>query len=158
MGRIKWCFPECLSGRKVNITGSTKTLEMMGGINNGIFVGNMLQQWKMLLNYYLRKMCSVRYFLRKVGSVFLCWVLSQFSSVAQLCPALWDPMDCSKSDMPVHHQLPELAQTHVHWVGDAIQPSHPRLSPSPPAFSLSQHQGLFQWISSLHHVAKVLEL
>ena len=85
MGWIKWCFPECFSGRKVNITGSTKTLEMMGGTNNGIFVGNMLQQWKMLLNYYLRKMCSVRYFPRKVGPIFLCWVLSQFSSVAQLC-------------------------------------------------------------------------
>ena len=67
-------------------------------------------------------------------------------------------MDCSIPGFPVHHQLPELAQTHVHWVGDAIQPSHPLLSPSPPAFSLSQHQGLFQWVSSSHQVAKVLEL
>ena len=58
----------------------------------------------------------------------------------------------------VHHQLPELAQTHVHWIGDAIQPSHPLLPPSPPAFSLSQHQGLFQWMGSEHQVAKVLEL
>ena len=60
--------------------------------------------------------------------------------------------------LPVHHQLPDLAQTHVHWVSDAIQPSHPLSSPSPPACNLSQHQSLFQWVSSLHHVAKVLEL
>ena len=67
-------------------------------------------------------------------------------------------MDCSTPGFPVHHQLLKLAQTHVHWVGDAIQPSHPLLSPSPPAFNLSQHQGLFQWVSSSHQVAKVLEL
>ena len=63
-----------------------------------------------------------------------------FSSVARLCPTLCDPMDCSTPGLPVHHQLLELTQTHVHWVGDAIQPSHPLLSPSPPAFSLSQHR------------------
>ena len=68
----------------------------------------------------------------------------QFSSVAQLCPALCDPMNCSTPGLPVHHQLPEFTQTHVHCVGDAIQPSHPRLSPPPPALNLSQHQGLFQ--------------
>ena len=67
------------------------------------------------------------------------------------------PMDCSTPGLPVHHQLPELAQTHVHWVGDAVQPSHPLLSPSP-AFNLSQHQGLFQWVSSSHQMAKVLGL
>ena len=78
-------------------------------------------------------------------------------SVAQSCPTLCDPMDCSTPGLPVHHQLPELAQTHIHWVGDAIQPSHPLLSPSPPALNLSQHQGLFKWASSLHQVAKVLE-
>ena len=64
-------------------------------------------------------------------------------------------MYCSTSGFPVHHQLPELAQTHVHWVGDAIQPSHPLSFPSPPAFNLSQHLGLFQWVNSLHQVAKV---
>ena len=78
----------------------------------------------------------------------------QFSSVAQSCPTLCNPMDCSKPGLPVHHQLLEFTQTHVHWVGDAIQPSHPLLSPSPPAFHLSQHQGLFQWVSSSHQVAK----
>ena len=67
-------------------------------------------------------------------------------------------MDCSTLGFPVHHQLLELCQTHIHPVGDAIQPSHPLLSPSLPAFNLSQHQGLFQRVSSLHQVAKVLEL
>ena len=81
----------------------------------------------------------------------------QFSSVIQLCTTLCNPMDCSTPGFPVYHQLPDLAQTHVHWVSDAIQWSHPLSSPSPPAFNLSQHQGLFQWVSSSHQVAKVLE-
>ena len=79
----------------------------------------------------------------------------QFS--CQSCLTLWDPMEWSKPGFPVHYQHPELAQTHVHWVGDAIQPSHPLSSPSPSAFNLSQHQGLFQWVSSSYQVAKVLE-
>ena len=78
-------------------------------------------------------------------------------SVANLCSTLCDLIDCSVPGFPVLHQLLELAQTHVHWVSDASQPSHPLLSPSPPAFSLCQHQGLFQWIGSFHQVAKVLE-
>ena len=65
---------------------------------------------------------------------------------SQLCPTLCDPMDCSTPGFPIHHQLPELTETHVHWVGDAIQPSHPLLSHSPPAFNLSQHQSLFKWV------------
>ena len=77
-----------------------------------------------------------------------------FSSVAQLCPTLCNPMDYSTPGFPVHHQLLELTKTHVHWVGDAIQPFHPLLFPSPPVFTLSQHQGLSQWISSSHQVAK----
>ena len=81
----------------------------------------------------------------------------QFSSVPQSCLTLCDPMACSTSVFPVHHQLLEFTQTHVHWVGDAIQPSYYLSSPFPPAFNLSQHQGLFQWVSSLHQVAKVLE-
>ena len=83
------------------------------------------------------------------------WV--QFSSVAQSCPTLCDPMNHSMPSLPVHHQLPESTQTHVHLVSDAIQPSRPLSSPSPPALNLSQHQGLFKWLSSLHQVAKVLE-
>ena len=80
----------------------------------------------------------------------------QFSSVTQLCPTLCDPMDCSRPGLPVHHQLPEFTQTHVHRVSDAIQPSHPLSSPSPPTFNLSQHR-LFKWVSSLQQVARVLE-
>ena len=80
------------------------------------------------------------------------------SSVIQLCLTLCDPMDCSTPDLPVHHQLLEFTQAHVRWVGDAIQPSHPPSSPSPPAFNPSQHQGLFKWVSSSQQVAKVLEL
>ena len=79
------------------------------------------------------------------------------SSVTQSCLTLCDPMDCSMSGFPVHHQHLELTPTHVHWVGDAIQPSHPLSSPSLPAFKLSKHQGLFQWVNSSHHVTKVLE-
>ena len=82
---------------------------------------------------------------------------AQVSSVAQACPSLCDPTGRSTPGLSVHHQLPESTQTHVHWVSDAIQPSHPLSSPSPPAFNLSQHQGLFQWVSSSHQVAKVLE-
>ena len=81
----------------------------------------------------------------------------QLSSVTQSCLTLCNPMDCSVPGFPVHHQLPECTQTHIYWVGDAIQPSHPQSSPSPPAFNLSQHQGLFTWVSSSHQVAKILE-
>ena len=78
-------------------------------------------------------------------------------SVAQSCPTLCDPMNRSTPGLPVHHQLPEFTQTHVHRVSDAIQPSQPLSSPSPPAPNPSQHQSLFQWINSSHEVAKVLE-
>ena len=87
----------------------------------------------------------------------LCTKPIQFSSVTQLCPTLCDPMNCSTPGLPVHHQLPEFTQTHVHWVGDAIQPSYPLSSPTPPAPNPSQHQSLFQWVNSSHEVAKVLE-
>ena len=80
-----------------------------------------------------------------------------FSSVAQSYPTLCDPMNHSTPCLPVHHQLPESTQTHVHRVGDAIQPSHPLSSPSSPASNLSQHQGLFKWVGSSHEVAKGLE-
>ena len=81
---------------------------------------------------------------------------SLFSSVAQPCLTLCDSMNRSTQGLPVHHQLPEFTQTHVHRVSDAIQPSHPLLSPSPPAPNPSQHQSLFQWVNSSHEVAKVL--
>jgi len=87
----------------------------------------------------------------------ICPYSVQFSSVAQLCPTLCDPMNHSTPGLPVHHHLPEFTSTHVYRVGDAIQPSHPLSSPSPPAPNPSQHQSLFQWVNSSHEVAKVLE-
>ena len=93
--------------------------------------------------------------------IYVCLSISSVSqlvsSVVQSCLTLCHPMDCSTPGLPVHHQLPEFTQTHVYWVGDAIQPFHPLSSPSPPAFNLSQHQGLFKWVNSSHQVAKVLE-
>ena len=90
------------------------------------------------------------------GNFLKIFQIASVQSLAQLCPPLCDTMDCSTPGLPVHHQLVEFTQTHVHWVGDAIQLSHP-LSPSPPAFSLSQHPGLCQWVSFSHQMAKVLE-
>ena len=81
----------------------------------------------------------------------------QFSSVTQSCPTVCDPMNCSTPGLPVHHQLPEFTQTHIHQVSDASQPSQPLSSPSPPAPNPSQHQSLFQWVNSSHEVAKELE-
>ena len=109
-----------------------------------------------LLTYLMRRMRDLVPRLEWKGRVDeKAWL---FSLVAQSCPTLCNLMNCSMPDFLVHHQLPELAQTHVHWVSDdAIQPCHPLSSPSPPAFSLSQHQGLFQGVSSSHQVAKVLE-
>ena len=82
------------------------------------------------------------------------FLVPQFSSVTQSCPTPCDPMYCSTTGLPVLHEPPEFTQTYVLWVDNAIQPSHPLSSPSPPSFSLSQHQGLFQWVSSSHQVAK----
>ena len=101
-------------------------------------------KWSIDMWKYAQKMLKINH-----------WV--QFSSVAQSCLILCDPMNCSTPGLPVHHQLPEFTQTHVYRVGDAIQPSNPLSSPSPPAHNPSQHQGLFQWVNSLHEVAKVLE-
>ena len=96
---------------------------------------------------------------RGVEGTFLNIIKAIYDSSVQLLSRvrLCDPMNRSTPGLPVHHQLPGSTQTHVHWVGDAIQPSHPLLSPSPPALNLSQHQGLFKWVSSSHEVAKVLE-
>ena len=88
---------------------------------------------------------------------FFAFISVQFSSVTQLCLTPCDPMNCSTPGLPVHHQIPESSEIHVHRDSDAIQSSHPLSSPSPPALNPSQHQGLSQWVNSLHQVAKVLE-
>ena len=97
------------------------------------------------------------HFKKSHGRVKTCLSSVQFSSVAQLCLTLRDPVNRSTPGLPVHHQLPEFTQTHIHRVSDTIQPSRPLSSPSPPAPNSSQHQSLFQWVNSSHEVAKVLE-
>ena len=93
----------------------------------------------------------------KIWTTIVLLFTTVFSSVAQSCPTLCDPMNCSTPGLPVYHQLPDFTQTHVHRVSDAIQPSQPLLSPSPPAPNPSQHQSLFQWVNSSHEVVKVVE-
>ena len=104
----------------------------------------------------LRGVFSLFYFNSQELSL-LTSILFSVSSVAQSCLTLCDPMNNSTPGLPVHHQLLEFTQTHVHWVDDAIQLSHPLPSPSPPALNLSQPHGFFKWVSSLHQVAKVLK-
>ena len=105
--------------------------------------GTDCKGWAFTLQTYYRR--SVEKWI--VSGIFI-YHNSVLSSVAQSCPTLCNPMSRSTPGLPVHHQLPESTQTHVHWVGDAIQPSHPLSSPFPPVLNLSQHQGLFQWVSS----------
>ena len=116
---------------------------------------DLIQNWwrsqKLFRQAKLREFSTTKLTLQQMFSS------AQFSSVTQLCLTVCDPMNYSTPGLPVHHQLPEFTQTHVHWVGDAIQPSHPLSSPSPPAPNPSQHQGLSQWANSSHEVAKVLE-
>ena len=101
--------------------------------------------------------CSKIYlYVQKYIYISICFYF-YVRSVAQSCLTLCDPMNCSTPGLPVHHQLPEFTQTHIHWVSDAIQPSHPLSSPSPPAPNPPQHQSLFQWVNSSREVAKVLE-
>ena len=118
-----------------------------------IFVQNTGARTHLVLLWLLEK-CLITFI--SVHLKLICFSV-QFSSVVQSCPTFCDPMNRSTPGLPVHHQLTEFTQNHVHWVGDAIQPSHPLPSPSPPELSLSEHQGLFKWVSSSHHVAKVLE-
>ena len=104
---------------------------------------------------FLSRSCFFRW---RVNRLFFSFFRSdQIRSVAQSCPTLCDPMNRSTPGLPVHHQLLEFTQTHVHQVNDAIHPSHPLSSPSPPAPNPSQHQSLFQWVNSSYEVAKVLE-
>ena len=114
--------------------------------------------WRIIaLQYCVGFCCTTMWISCVCVCVCVSVLVAQFSSVTQSCLTLCDPMNRSTPGLPVHHQLPEFTQTHVHWVGDVIQPSHSLSSPSPPAPNPSQHQSLFQWVSSSHQVAKVLE-
>ena len=124
----------CTAGRKLLVSGVSDTSDSrQHGCNNRESKGPLWGSLQMTQRTY------------------------QYSLVTQLCQTLCGPTDCSIPDFPVHHQLLELAQTHIHQVSNAIQPSHPLSSPSPSTFNLSQHQGLFQCVCSSHQVAKVLE-
>ena len=148
------------------------TFDRLIYINNFPYLTTESETWLSIWTTTFKKMADSKFYIEQHGSRLRdeyvraykkypkCNFLPMkffvtFSSVAQSCPTLCDPMDCSTPGFPVHRQLPELAQTHVHWVSDAIWASHPLSPSSPPAFSLSQHQCLF--LSSLHQVAKVLE-
>ena len=136
--RNPWCV----------VSVNNKTVGQLGekAADIGIFDMNHTKRTKFLVTQILPKLAPPVTF----SSV-------QFSSVTQSCPTLCSPMNCSTPGLPVHHHLLEFTQTHVHWVSDAIQPSHPLSSPSSPAPNPSQHQSLFQWVNSSHQVAKVLE-
>ena len=141
--------------------------------SNDLFLTSLLQWfslWNLLLHCFYVQISDIIYGQKNqksnscsiwsfFGHLERIWMssFSQVSSVIQSGPALCDPMDCSTPGLPVHHHLPELTQTHVHRVRDAIQPSHPLSFPSPPTFNPSQHQGVFKWVGPLHQVAKVLE-
>ena len=126
-----------------------------------IFKPFLLEGEQSLKRCYIKMCCGMEYYSvierMKYCYVIATWMDLQFSLVVQSCLTLCDPMDCSTPGLAVHHQLLEFTQTHVHWVGDVIQPSHPLSSPSPSAFSLSQRQGLVKWVSAMLQVAKVLE-
>ena len=106
------------------------------------------------IDIFLEPSCF--FMIHQMLAMDICWS-DQIRSVAQSCPTLCDPLNRSTPGLPVHHQLPEFTQAHIQGVSDAIQPSHPLSSPSPPAPNPSQHQSLFQWVNSSHEVAKVLE-
>ena len=114
-----------------------------------------LSKFQTLAKYFIYIASSISYKILYEEGINC--IFSQFSSVAQSCLTLCDPMNRSTPGLPVHHQLPEFTQTHFHRVSDVIQPSHPLSSPSPPAPNPSQHQNLFQGVNSSHEVAKVLE-
>ena len=125
-----------------------KESDMTEPTNNNIYSSQFCQQPKCPLT---------EEWIKKMWYLFTMKYSVQFSSVAQSCPTLCYPMDRSTPGLPVHHHLPEFTQTHVHQVSDAIQPSHPLSSSSPPSPNPSQHQSLFQWVNSSHEVAKALE-
>ena len=149
------------TGKTITLTRQTFVGKVMSLLFNMLsrLVIVFLPRSKRLLISWLHLPPAVILELPKIKSLTVSTIsTSQFSSVAQLCPTLCKPMNRGTPGLPVHNQLLEPIQTHVSRTSDTIQPSHPLSSPSPPALHLSQHQGLSKWISSLHQVAKVLEL
>ena len=129
-------------------------MEVVGSLNWYNYIGKFFAICKIVQNMLILQLVIS---LMGIYKMYVCVWVSSVQLVTQSCPTLCDSMSCSTPGLPVHHQLQEFTQTHVHRVGDAIHPSHPLLSPSPPAPNPSQQQGLFQGVNSLHEVAKVLE-
>ena len=159
LGIVLWRLAYCYCLNLLLIEASyTKPYTIPWDHRNFSFALNIAEVWhithwliKRFKNF--KSLLNLRYF-----HLFKISLLDpQFSSVAQSCLTLCDFTDYSTPGFPVHHQPLELTQTHVHWVGDTIQPSHPLSSPSPSTFNLSQHQALFKWVSSSHQIVKVLE-
>ena len=141
----QWSRSRCFYGILFLFYDPTDVGNLISG--SSAFSKSSLNIWKFSVHVLLKSHVeNFEHYFARICSV-------QSLSRVQLC----NPMNRSTPDLPVHHQLPEFTQTHVHWVSDAIQLSHPLSSPSPPAFNLSQHQGLFKWVSPLHQVARVLE-
>ena len=156
-----WCFPNVLDSimplQNTLILPVADKFKEVGHLNNHKVTSRNQPFLEAIASSFCLTVSNLHLLhCQTLGSYFFDTI--QFSSVAQSCLTLCNHVDCSTPGLPIHYQLPELAQTHVHRVGNAIQPSRPLSSPPPPAFSLSQHQGLFQWVSSSHQVAKVLEL
>ena len=149
------------AGQSIGASASVLPMNIQGWFPIGM-TGSISLLSKCLLQHHSLKAsvlwCSA-FFIVQLSHPYMTTgkTISQFSSVAQSCPTLWDPMNRSTPGLPVHHQLPEFTQTHIHRVSDDIQPSHPLSSPSPPAPNPSQHQSIFQWVNSSHEVPKVLE-
>ena len=145
-----WKQPRCPSADKlIRKMWHIYTMEYYSAIKKNTFE-SVLMRWMKLEPIIQSEVSQKEKHQYSISSV-------QFSSVAQLCPTLCYAMNHSTPGLPVQHQLPEFTRTHVHRVGDAIQPSHPLSSPFPPAPNPSQHQSLFQWVNSSPEVAKVLE-
>ena len=153
----RWCHPT-MSSSVVPFFSCLQSFPVSGFSDESVLCIRWSKYWSFLFSISPSNEYSRLISFQFSSANQLCLTFStSVSQLNQSCLTLCDPMDCSTPGLPVHHQLPEFTQTHVHWVGDAIQPSHPLSSPSSPAFNLSQHQGLFQWVSSFHQVAKVLE-
>ena len=145
--------------KKSNIKKNTITVSLVSPLNRKArIIRKQLNHEKIATSFWSGTYLNSKGFIKYCYWNTTCArrTVRSVSSVTQSCPTLCNPMSCSTPGLPVHHQLPESTQTHVHSVCDAIQP-HPLPSPSPPALNPSQHQGLFQRVSSLHQVAKVLE-
>ena len=147
----------CVNTKMLNLKASSLTNMKLKHTLHKLYY-NDIPWWSSLLlcTYnFSSHIAMIIFYIILLLTKYICY--QSVFSVTQSCPTLCDPMDCSTSGLSVHHQLPEFTQTHVHWVGDAFQPSHPLSSPSSPTFNLSQHQGLFKGVSSSHQVAKGLE-